>query len=69
MFPEPREINFGTGDAKEQISVFSQRVVIFIPMAMNGSSGLGEVPIKFKISYLLFRSSFIACPGQDQPVN
>jgi len=51
MFPKPHEINFGIGDAKEQISVFSQRVVVFIPMAMNGSSGQGEVPIKVKVSY------------------
>jgi len=51
MFPKPHEINFGIGDAKEQISVFSQRVLIFIPMAMNDSSALGEVPIKLKVSY------------------
>src|SRR6266404_2945189 len=50
-FPEPSVIDFGVGDAKEKISVFSPRAVVFIPMVVNDAARLGQALIKLKVSY------------------
>src|ERR1051326_6609588 len=51
LYPQPHEIDFGIGEAREKNSVFSTRAVIFIPMAVNESADRREVPIKLKVSY------------------
>src|SRR5439155_1176575 len=51
MFPKPHPIEFGVGNAREKIWVFSHRAVVFIPMAVNVSAQPGEAPLTVKLSY------------------
>ena len=51
MFPAPHTIEFGVGDAKDKIPVFTQRAVVFIPMFVTDLARRDEVLLKFKISY------------------
>lgn len=51
IFPEPEEIPFGFEGAKQMIKVFSNRTVIFIPMAVTGSATPGEKAIQIRIDY------------------
>ena len=51
MYPDPHEIEFGVGATRETIPVFSDRAVIFIPMALTGAPSPGEAPITVRINY------------------
>jgi hypothetical protein len=51
MFPTPHTIDFGVGDAKDKIPVFTQRAVVFIPMSVTDFARPDEALLKLKISY------------------
>ena len=49
VFPKPRLIEFGIGDAKEKILVFSRQSVVFIPMVVDDSARPGEALVKIEV--------------------
>lgn len=51
IFPSPHEIEFGVGDAKQNIEVFSERAIIYVPMAVTDSAKAGEKEIHVKVTY------------------
>jgi len=50
-FPKPQVMDFGIAGAKERISVFSKRAVVFVPIALNNTAQPGQAPIRLKITY------------------
>jgi len=51
VFPNPQQIEFGTGAAKERILVFSDRTIVYIPMAITGSAKPGDLEVQVKVAY------------------
>jgi thiol:disulfide interchange protein len=51
VFPAAHELDFGVGADKEKIPVFSDRVIIYVPMAVMASSAPGDYPVEVKIGY------------------
>lgn len=51
VFPPPEEIEFGVGQAKEKIPVFSGRTTIYIPMSATGTAAPGDHPLEVRVNY------------------
>src|SRR5258708_7856212 len=63
IYPQPETIDFGSGDAKEKILVFSGQTVVFIPMALNDSARAGQELINLKITYQACDNKQCLCPA------
>ena len=51
IFPEAHEVELGTGTAKEKISVFSDRTILYVPFSVTAAAQPGEKEIELKIQY------------------
>jgi thiol:disulfide interchange protein len=51
VFPQPHDLEFGAGAAKEQIPVFSERTVIYIPMSITSGAKPGELELELQVGY------------------
>ncbi len=51
IFPPPHEIEFGFGESKERIQVFSGRTIIYIPVSVTPAAQPGDLELEFKVSY------------------
>jgi thiol:disulfide interchange protein len=51
VFPEPHDLEFGTGAAKERIPVFSGRTIIYIPMSVTSGATPGEFELELHVGY------------------
>ncbi|MHC4997092.1 MAG: protein-disulfide reductase DsbD family protein, partial [Planctomycetota bacterium] len=51
IFPEPHEILFGAEGSQKLVPVFSDRTVIYLPMAIPVSASPGQFSIQIKVGY------------------
>jgi thiol:disulfide interchange protein DsbD len=51
VFPEAKEIEFGTGADKEKNKVFSGRTVIYMPMKVTGAAKPGDLDLELEVNY------------------
>ena len=64
LFPEPKLLDFGQGNDKSKIEVFSEDVVIYVPMALAQFANPGETNVHLKVQFQACDSSTCLFPAE-----
>ena len=65
IFPEPHQFNFGIGDEKQTIKVFSDRAVVYLPMKIGDSAAPGHHELKIRIGFQACNDKICKPPAES----